>query len=128
MAAFRPQQNAILQPGGTAGKTGDPAKLVFPQARGCTFCGHCSQGCYMPVKAPINLKAKRSTSVSYIPMALTCDRWSRGPSRHARCGCFATRVGLDGDGSARSLTWRSRRNRPDVHRRSPRDRAVLWHG
>jgi choline dehydrogenase-like flavoprotein len=107
MAAFRPQQNAILQPGGTAGKTSDPAKIVFPQARGCTFCGHCSQGCYMPAKAPTNLKAKRSTSVSYIPMALTCDRWSRGARPVALVAdAFATRVGVDGDGAARSVSWR----------------------
>lgn len=84
-AAFRPQQNAILQPKGVAGKTADPAKLVFPQAQGCTFCGHCSQGCYMPLKAPVNLKAKRSTSVSYIPMALTSERAmvARRQGRHA---------------------------------------------
>src|SRR5262245_60256741 len=106
-AAFRPQQNAILQPGGQAGKTSDPSKLAFPQARGCTFCGHCSQGCYMPLRAPINLKAKRSTSVSYVPMALTCDRWSRGGRPIALVAdAFAVRVGLDGNGAARSITWR----------------------
>jgi len=106
-AAFRPQQNAILQPGGTAGKSNDPAKVVFPLARGCTFCGHCSQGCYMPARAPINLKAKRSTSVSYIPMALTCDRWSRGGRPITLVAdAFATRIALDGDSSARSVTWR----------------------
>ncbi len=53
-AAFRPQQNAILAPRGVAGKTGDPLKLHFPQAQGCTFCGHCSQGCFEPLGAPIN--------------------------------------------------------------------------
>ncbi len=36
-AAFRPQQNAILAPRGVAGKTGDPLKLHFPQAQGCTL-------------------------------------------------------------------------------------------
>ena len=41
-AAFRPQQNAILQPRGNAGRTSDPHRLVFPRAEGCTFCGHCS--------------------------------------------------------------------------------------
>jgi choline dehydrogenase-like flavoprotein len=70
-AAFRPQENAILQPQGTAGKTSNPQELVFPKARGCTFCGHCVQGCFEPLRSPINLKAKRSTSVSYVPMALT---------------------------------------------------------
>jgi choline dehydrogenase-like flavoprotein len=106
-AAFRPQQNAILQPKGVAGRTADPAKLVFPQAQGCTFCGHCSQGCYMPLKAPVNLKAKRSTSVSYIPMALTSERWSRGGRGVTlMADAFAVRVRVDADGAARALTWR----------------------
>ena len=39
--SFRPQENAILQPGGTAGQTNDARSCNFPQATGCTFCGHC---------------------------------------------------------------------------------------
>lgn len=106
-AAFRPQQNAILQPQGTAGRTGDPRRLVFPQARGCTFCGHCSQGCFEPLRAPINLKAKRSTSVSYIPMALTCDRWARhGQPITLIADAFAVHVGLESGAKARTVTWR----------------------
>jgi choline dehydrogenase-like flavoprotein len=106
-AAFRPQQNAILQPMGTAGKTNDAAKLSFPQARGCTFCGHCSQGCFEPRQAPINLKAKRSTSVSYIPMALTCDSWSRrGKPITLVADAFGTRIIVDEDSVARGLSWR----------------------
>jgi hypothetical protein len=105
--AFRPQQNAILQPRGTAGKTADPSHLLFPEAAGCTFCGHCSQGCFEPLRAPINLKAKRSTSVSYIPMALTADRWSRnGKPISLLADAFATSVNTDGHGTARSVTWR----------------------
>src|SRR5262245_18181973 len=57
VAAFRAQQNAILQPGGVAGKTDDAQRLEFPRARGCTFCGHCVQGCFMPRGAPPNLNA-----------------------------------------------------------------------
>ena len=107
-AAYRPQENAILQPGGTAGKTGDPRKLTFPQARGCTFCGHCSQGCFEPLGAPINLKAKRSTSVSYIPMALTADLWSqRGRPITLLSDAFATKINCDSDSIARSVTWRA---------------------
>lgn len=106
-AAFRPQENAILQPRGTAGKTGDASKLVFPQARGCTFCGHCSQGCFEPVGAPLNLKAKRSTSVSYAPMALTSDLWSRhGKAVTLVTDAFAVRIETDGAQVARGLTWR----------------------
>jgi choline dehydrogenase-like flavoprotein len=76
--SFRPQENAILQPQGTAGKTDDSSHLLFPQAQGCTFCGYCFQGCVEPRRAPRNLKAKRSTDNSYAPMALTADAWSPG--------------------------------------------------
>jgi choline dehydrogenase-like flavoprotein len=106
-AAFRPQENAILQPQGTAGKAPDASKLRFPVAQGCTFCGHCTQGCYAPVGAPINLKAKRSTSVSYIPMALTCDLWSsRGKPITLVADAFATKINTDEASTARSVTWR----------------------
>jgi choline dehydrogenase-like flavoprotein len=106
-AAFRPQQNAILQPRGVAGRTSDPRRLRFPQAQGCTFCGHCSQGCFEPLGAPINLKAKRSTSVSYIPMALTADRWARNGKRITLIAdAFAVRVHTDELGAARGVTWR----------------------
>jgi len=76
--SFRPQENAILQPGGTAGLTADAAQLIYPKATGCTFCGYCFQGCMEPIHAPRNLKAKRSTDNSYVPMALTADRWAAG--------------------------------------------------
>lgn len=72
---YRAQPNAILQPEGVAGKAKDP---VFPEAQGCTMCGHCSQGCSMPRRAPRALKAKRSTDNSYVPMMLTADVWSPG--------------------------------------------------
>jgi choline dehydrogenase-like flavoprotein len=105
-AAFRPQENAILQPQGTAGRTNDPRMLLFPSASGCTFCGHCSQGCFEPRRAPINLKAKRSTSVSYVPMALTCDLWSRhGKAITLISDAFATRIDTE-DSAARRVTWR----------------------
>ncbi len=106
-AAFRPQENAILQPRGNAGKTSDPSKLVFPSAKGCTFCGHCSQGCFLPRHAPINLKAKRATSVSYIPMALTADLWSRsGKAITLITDAFATHIGTDAQLIARKVSWR----------------------
>ncbi len=106
-AAFRPQENAILQPHGTAGLTQNGSELSFPQARGCTMCGHCSQGCFEPRRAPLNLKAKRATSVSYIPMALTCDRWSRhGKAITLIADAFAVNVGADDDFSTRRVTWR----------------------
>lgn len=106
LAAFRPQENAILQPQGTAGKTSDQRKVRFPAAKGCTFCGHCSQGCFEPLGAPVNLKAKRSTSVSYVPMALTAGSWSKhGKPITLIADAFAVRLNTDGI-SARSVTWR----------------------
>lgn len=104
--AFRPQENAILQPQGTAGKSGDPHKVKFPAAKGCTFCGHCSQGCFEPLRAPINLKAKRSTSASYVPMALTAQCWSKhGKPITLVTDAFAVSIDTDGT-AARSVTWR----------------------
>jgi choline dehydrogenase-like flavoprotein len=106
-AACRPQQNAILQPHGTAGKTSKAKQLVYPRAKGCTFCGHCPQGCFLPLKAPLNLKAKRSTHVSYVPMALTADRWTHGRAATLVPDAFAVKVAADGD--ARTVTWRNTR-------------------
>jgi choline dehydrogenase-like flavoprotein len=76
-ASFRPQENAILQPGGQAGLTTDLSLLSYPTSTGCTFCGHCEQGCMQPISVPRNLTAKRSTDNSYVPMALTADAWAR---------------------------------------------------
>ena len=106
-AACRPQENAILQPHGTAGKTSNAKQLVYPRAQGCTFCGHCPQGCFLPLKAPLNLKAKRSTHVSYVPMALTADRWTHGRAATLVPDAFAVKVSAEG--AARSVTWRNTR-------------------
>jgi choline dehydrogenase-like flavoprotein len=106
--ACRPQENAILQPQGTAGRTNDAKQLVYPRAKGCTFCGHCPQGCFLPLKAPRNLKAKRSTHASYVPMALTADRWARGRATTLVPDAFAVKVET-ADGKARGVTWRNTR-------------------
>ena len=109
--AYRPQENCILQPGGTAGRTTDPLLLRHPQATGCTFCGYCLQGCNNPPGAPRNLKAKRSTDTSYVPMAITADAWSAG-GRAATLvtDAYATRIrytrDLLGRVTARGVTWR----------------------
>jgi choline dehydrogenase-like flavoprotein len=104
---FRPQENAILQPQGLAGRTDNPRLNQFPLARGCTFCGHCLQGCFVPLRAPRNLKAKRSVDNSYIPMALTADRWSRnGKAITIVPNAYATRIHTDDQGQARAVTWR----------------------
>jgi choline dehydrogenase-like flavoprotein len=111
--SHRPQENAILQPHGTAGRTSDPKKLRFPKARGCTFCGFCFQGCYEPRGAPRNLAAKRSTDNSYVPMALTADRWHKGGRRvKLVADAFVTKIETETKGSAtvaRGVTWRNTR-------------------
>lgn len=91
--SFRPQQNAILQPQGTAGRTMDSAQLQHPQAQGCTFCGYCAQGCMNPINAPRNLFAKRSTDNSYVPMAVTADAWAEGGRRaELIAGAYVTKI------------------------------------
>ena len=105
-ASYRPQENAILQPSGNAGRSADAPLLRFPEARGCTFCGHCYQGCNLPVGAPRNLKAKRSTDNSYVPMALTADRWAGGVAATIRSDAFALRIDTESSGAARGVTWR----------------------
>jgi choline dehydrogenase-like flavoprotein len=104
----RAQENAILQPAGTAGKTRKPARLRYPKARGCTFCGHCLEGCIEPRGAPRNLRAKRSADTSYVPMALTAGRWTHGRSATLVADAFVLRVETDA-GGARGVTWRSTR-------------------
>jgi len=101
----RAQENGILQPEGTAGRTNDSSQLNYPQAKGCTFCGHCYQGCIEPLKAPRNLKARRSTDNSYVPMMLTADAWSpSGRSAELRANCYVTKILTDGWGSQRRAT------------------------
>ncbi|MQY08998.1 GMC family oxidoreductase N-terminal domain-containing protein [Actinomadura macrotermitis] len=109
--SYRPQENAILQPGGTAGRTGDPAELQHPRATGCTFCGYCLQGCMEPPGAPRNLYAKRSTDNSYVPMALTAAAWSpHGRDVTLLADAYVTRVHTghrDGRLTATGVTWRT---------------------
>jgi choline dehydrogenase-like flavoprotein len=110
-AAHRPQENAILQPHGTAGKTADATRLRFPHAKGCTFCGYCFQGCIEPPNSPRNLRAKRSTDNSYVPMALTADRWHRGGKAVTLIAdAYVTRIDTASQGGttvARGVTWRN---------------------
>jgi choline dehydrogenase-like flavoprotein len=109
-ASYRPQENAILQPGGMAGKTTNRSQLVYPTATGCTFCGFCFQGCMEPINAPRNLFAKRSTDNSYMPMAMTADAWSaQGRAITLVPNAFATKIHTEvrhGETVARGVTWR----------------------
>ncbi|MBW3662273.1 MAG: GMC family oxidoreductase N-terminal domain-containing protein [Actinobacteria bacterium] len=108
--SFRPQENAILQPGGNAGLSTDAGALEYPEATGCTFCGYCFQGCYQPIKAPRNLKAKRSTDNSYVPMMLTADCWApEGQAAELITDAFVTQIATVDEGGAtvaRAVTWR----------------------
>ena len=108
--SYRPQENAILQPGGNAGLTRDPSRLRFPLATGCTFCGYCLQGCMEPIQAPRNLVAKRSTDNSYVPMALTADAWAPGGvAITLSADAFVTRILTEqraGQLVASGVTWR----------------------
>lgn len=109
--SFRAQENAILQPGGTAGRTQDTSRLQYPQAWGCTFCGYCFQGCTQPRRAPRNLKARRSTDNSYAPMAMHASAWSpEGRDVTLVTDAFATRIHTEQEGGetvARAVTWRN---------------------
>lgn len=108
--SFRPQENAILQPGGTAGTTTDAASLVYPKATGCTLCGYCVQGCFEPRRAPRNLYAKRSTDNSYVPMGLVAAGWAPGGRNVTLLSdAFVTRIHTAQEGgplAAKGVTWR----------------------
>ncbi len=108
--SFRPQENAILQPGGNAGRTRDPSLLIYPRATGCTLCGYCFQGCIQPRQAPRNLFARRSTDNSYIPMALTVDQWAPGGKTVSLVtDVFVVKIHTAQQGGqlvARAVTWR----------------------
>lgn len=121
--SYRPQENAILQPGGTAGKTSDKKLLNYPQATGCTFCGYCFQGCMRPNGAPRNQFAKRSTDNSYVPMALTAEVWARGGKPvELIADAYVTRVHTEsrhGVLTASGVTWRDNVS-GDEHREDAR--------
>lgn len=61
---YRPQPNAILPPDP---KINEP-DFTFDSTAGCTLCGHCINGCRMG--PTVEQTAKRSTLVSYVPLAL----------------------------------------------------------
>ncbi|EWC58607.1 Glucose-methanol-choline (GMC) oxidoreductase:NAD binding site [Actinokineospora spheciospongiae] len=105
--AYRAQENCILQPQGTAGRTNDRLQLLYPDAQGCTFCGHCFQGCVEPRQAPRNLKARRSTDNSYVPMMLTADAWSQGgKAAELITDAYVVKV-LMSNGEARGVVYRT---------------------
>ncbi|MBP1971403.1 choline dehydrogenase-like flavoprotein [Virgibacillus natechei] len=64
---YRPQPNAILPPNE---HLMDPAYSLeeLSHMEGCTLSGHCGQGC--PYGPTLEKMAKRSTNVSYVPLAM----------------------------------------------------------
>lgn len=65
---YRPQPNAILP----VNKNLNNVNVSLEQLswmEGCTLCGHCINGC--PHGPSVDKVAKRSTTVSYIPLALS---------------------------------------------------------
>lgn len=112
--SFRPQENAILQPSGTAGRVTETItstnQLRYPEAQGCTFCGYCFQGCFESAGAPLNLKAKRSTNASYVPMAITASVWAPGGRAVTLVSdAFATKIHttqVSGETVATAVSWR----------------------
>jgi hypothetical protein len=87
--------------------------LPSPGGTGCTFCGYCFQGCKEPYGSPFNLKAKRTTLVSYVPMALTAGiagSWApKGKAVTLVPNAFATQVQTamaGGSLHATGVTWR----------------------
>jgi choline dehydrogenase-like flavoprotein len=108
--SFRPQENAILQPRGFAGRTNKRKQLVYPKAEGCTFCGYCPTGCIEPPGSPRNLRAKRSVDTSYVPMALTAPRWAaQGRAVSLVADAFVTRIRTRAEGGtvrATGVSWR----------------------
>lgn len=87
---WRPQYNAILPPG-------------YRGTEGCTQCGHCYEGCSHPHGVKITRRAKRSTNVSYIPLALQHKKYELVPN------AFVTRIVTterEGGPVAAGVEWR----------------------
>ncbi|HEY6426342.1 MAG TPA: GMC family oxidoreductase N-terminal domain-containing protein, partial [Acidimicrobiales bacterium] len=86
---------------------------VWPGGTGCTLCGYCFQGCKEPFRSPFNQKAKRTTLVSYVPMAPTAGlagSWApHGKQVTLIPNAFATQISntvVNGAPRATAVTWR----------------------
>ncbi|MFL0195255.1 GMC family oxidoreductase N-terminal domain-containing protein [Clostridium sp. WILCCON 0269] len=85
---YRPQPNAILPPNPNV-KNSD-FKFEY-STEGCTLCGHCINGCR--IGPSVEKVAKRSTLVSYIPLALETGNVEVRPNT------FATKIIIEKDTS-----------------------------
>jgi choline dehydrogenase-like flavoprotein len=89
---WRPQYNAILPPGYDGPGTG------------CTQCGHCWEGCSFPEGETSARRAKRSTDVSYVPLARRSSSYQLLPDSFATA--VLTRHGASGV-VAEGVRWRN---------------------
>lgn len=64
---YRPQPNAILPPNENLMNESHSMEEIS-HMEGCTLSGHCGQGC--PYGPSLDKMAKRSTTVSYVPLAM----------------------------------------------------------
>ena len=90
-SGWRPQYNAILPPGYAGPGTG------------CSQCGHCYEGCNHPHGTRLTRRAKRSTNVSYVPLARRHSNYKLVPN------AFATRILTEerkGKTVATGVRWR----------------------
>ncbi|QKY70652.1 GMC family oxidoreductase N-terminal domain-containing protein [Lentibacillus sp. CBA3610] len=76
-SGYRPQPNAILPPNE---HLMDPNYSMeeISHMEGCTLSGHCGQGC--PYGPTLEKMAKRSTTVSYVPLAMKTGNVSFRPN------------------------------------------------
>lgn len=96
---WRRCHNAIL-PVARMRRGGD---LTYPNVEGCTMCGFCLQGCPHPIGAPIERKAKRATSVNYIPAALATGSCEVVPNAYATAILHESAAGRP---RVRGVRWR----------------------
>jgi choline dehydrogenase-like flavoprotein len=80
---YRPQPNAILPPNPRFAEL-DLSTERLSHMEGCTLAGHCINGC--PHGPSVDRVAKRSTLVSYVPLALRTGNVAIRPNS------FATRI------------------------------------
>jgi choline dehydrogenase-like flavoprotein len=109
-SGWRMQPNAILPVARAAdiAVAGSDPSVRYPAVDGCVQCGECIVGCRNPEGAPLERTAKRSTAVSYAPLALRTKRCE------FRTGCFVTAIlteERDGRTHARAVRYRDAQGR-----------------
>lgn len=107
---YRPMPNAILQPDEKL--RGDyEGDFTYPEVEGSTLAGQELHGDPHPREAPVSERAKRSTLVSYVPMALETGNCTIRPN------AFVTDVHThrgEATGVTFQDTWRDRTHRVEA--------------